>query len=292
MSSSRGAIKILDGGVGTELIRNGQRLPKHIWSAHANLNNPELLLRIHRDFINSGAGYITTNTFRTTPRAYAKTGLSDTNAIITAEKSLSTAVQIAKEAATGTAKVMGSIAPLEDCYSPDLYPGPNLARDEFGIISGWLDDAGVDGFLIETMNNIEETDSCLAAVKNYDKPIWIGFNLSSSSSLLSGQSLQDALAIAQNYGAECVLLNCNPLELTLKAINLLSESAICEWGIYPNLGVGLPSPDGRISKLHSDDELLSIIETAIDKGASVVGGCCGTSPRHISLISKYLSKYC
>ena len=292
MARFSGPIKVLDGGVGTELIINEQQLPEHIWSAHANLNNPGLLLRIHKSFIRAGAQYITTNTFRTTQRAYANVGLSKADAKIAAKKSLSAAVYIAKQAANGSAKVMGSIAPLEDCYRPDLYPGSHDALYEFGIIGALLNDAGVDGFLIETMNNIDEADSCLSAIKAYHKPIWIGFNLSDPASLLSGEPLQSALAIAHNHGAECILLNCNPLELTLDALDLLSENVRCEWGIYPNLGMGPPSPDGKISELQSDDNLLSLVEAAIEKGASVIGGCCGSSPRHISLISKYLSKYC
>lgn len=292
MARPSGPIKVLDGGLGTELIINGQQLPEHIWSAHTNLNNPELLLRIHKSFIRAGAQYITTNTFRTTQRAYAKTGLSDTDAKISANNSLAAAVDTANQASNGSVKVMGSIAPLEDCYRPDLYPGSHDALYEFGVIGSLLNDAGVDGFLIETMNNIDEAESCLSAVKDFHKPVWIGFNLSSPASLLSGEPLKEALALAHNNGAECILLNCNPLELTLDALDLLSESVRCEWGIYPNLGLGLPSPDGKISELDSDENLLSLVESAVEKGASVIGGCCGSSPRHIGLISNYLSKYC
>lgn len=291
MPNSSSSIKVLDGGIGTELIRNGQCLPNHIWSADCNLHNPKLLLSIHKSFIKSGAQYITTNTFRTTERAYAKIGLSYKDARTSARNSLTAAVEIAKQAAEGSAVVMGSIAPLEDCYRPDLYPGLNNARNEFGIIASWLNDAGVDGFLIETMNNIEEAEACLSAVEKYNKPAWIGFNLANPYKILSGESILDAISTSYKYGASCILLNCNPLELTLDSLSLLSENVECDWGIYPNLGKGLPSPDGKISKLESDEDFLELIKTAVDKGANVIGGCCGSSPRHISIISKYLSEY-
>ena len=64
--------KILDGAMGSELIRWGMELPEHIWSAAANLTNPELVLEIHREYVDAGADYITANTFRTTPRAFDK----------------------------------------------------------------------------------------------------------------------------------------------------------------------------------------------------------------------------
>ena len=63
---------ILDGAMGTELIKRGLTLPKHIWSADANIHHPKLVQLIHKEYIDAGADYITTNTFRTTPRAYAK----------------------------------------------------------------------------------------------------------------------------------------------------------------------------------------------------------------------------
>ena len=68
--------KILDGAMGSELIRWGMELPEHIWSAAANLTSPELVLDIHREYVDAGADYITANTFRTTSRAYEKTGIS------------------------------------------------------------------------------------------------------------------------------------------------------------------------------------------------------------------------
>ena len=66
--------KILDGAMGSELIRRGLELPEHIWSAAANLSHPELILEIHREYVEVGADYITANSFRTTPRAYSKGG--------------------------------------------------------------------------------------------------------------------------------------------------------------------------------------------------------------------------
>ena len=63
--------------MGSELIKRGEDLPPHLWSADSNLKNPELVYQIHKDYIDAGSSYITTNTFRTTPRAYGKTKLSE-----------------------------------------------------------------------------------------------------------------------------------------------------------------------------------------------------------------------
>ena len=109
--------------MGSELIRRGETLPNHIWSADSNFKNPELIYQIHKDYIDAGSSFITTNTFRTTPGAYRKTGLSKSDSIAMAHRSLKIAVRLTNKAADDKLKILGSIAPLEDCYKPVLFPG-------------------------------------------------------------------------------------------------------------------------------------------------------------------------
>ena len=83
-----------------------------------------------------------------------------------------------------------------------------------------------------------------------------------------------------------VLLNCNPLGPTKRAVDNIVDNWSDGWGIYPNLGIGEPSPDGYITKYEPMEKYLSVIEHALNGGASVVGGCCGSSPEHIAEIDK------
>ena len=159
-------IKLLDGAMGTVLIDNGEKLPQHTWSSPINLSNPKLIYDIHSDYIRSGSQYITTNTFRTTIRAYKKTGLSYKEAKKLSKKSLLAAVSIAQKAAKKKIKVLGSIAPLEDCYKPRLFPNRDIAKIEFKEIGCMLYKAQIDGFILETMNSIIETITCLEAIKD------------------------------------------------------------------------------------------------------------------------------
>ena len=88
------------------------------------------------------------------------------------------------------------------------------------------------------------------------------------------------------------LLNCNPLQRTENALIHLAENLAGKWGIYPNLGIGEPSPDGSITKYESMDKFVVVMEKAIEMGASVLGACCGSSPEHIkNLCSLSLSKW-
>ena len=277
-------ISILDGAIGTELILKGQVLPPFIWSAEINLKNPQLLLDIYKDYVKSGANYITTNTFRTTARAYQKTGLSNAKANEIAKKSMQSAIKIAKKAANKSIKILGSIAPLEDCYSPKLFPGFQVAKNEFSIIAKWLKEGDIDGYILETMNNITETQTCLEVIQDYKLPVWVSFNLLDSYRIQSGETLENAINMTKNFDVDCILLNCNPVERTQEALKIISNQC-STWGIYPNLGIGEPSPDGVIAKYYSDDEFLKLCKNAIDLGASVIGGCCGTSPRHIKILT-------
>jgi S-methylmethionine-dependent homocysteine/selenocysteine methylase len=278
----------LDGAVGSELILKGEILPPHIWSANVNLTNPNLLLEIHREYIESGADCITTNTFRTTPRAYRKTGLSRSEAKRMAKESMGAAISIANSAAGNSVRVLGSIAPLEDCYCPELFPGSSVAKNEFSTIARWFNESDVDGYILETMNNILETEICLEAIDSSNRPTWVSFNLLDSHRIQSGEKLEDAISMLNNYNIECFLLNCNSLERTRQALEISSKR--CQrWGIYPNLGMGEPSPDGVITEYSPDREFISLCKAAVDLGASVVGGCCGTSPRHIKLLVEKLN---
>ena len=281
-------LKLLDGAMGSEFIRRGEILPPHTWSADVNLTNPDLLYGIHQEYVTAGVDYLTTNTFRTTPRAYQKTGLSYKEAYSTAKISMHNAVQMARKASNDSIKILGSIAPLEDCYSPDLFPGADLATKEFSVITEWLADERIDIFLLETMNNILETKTCLDVVEKYKLPIWVSFNLLDSDHIQSGELLKDAIKMVNKFSVDCILLNCNPLNRTFGALETLARHCSGKWGIYPNLGVGEPSPDGIIKDYHSDAEFIDLTKNAVKLGATVVGGCCGSNPKHIELLKNLI----
>ena len=88
--------KILDGAMGSELIKRGIILENHTWSADANIRNPDIVQQIHREYIDAGADYITSNTFRTTPRAYMKIGVSFEESTRIAKNSLIKSIKLAQ----------------------------------------------------------------------------------------------------------------------------------------------------------------------------------------------------
>ena len=278
--------EILDGAMGSELIKRGLILPDHTWSAEANINHPELVRKIHREYVDAGADYIIANTFRATPRAYRKIGINSKKVRQIAKKSFIRAVQHAKNAGGPSTKIIASLAPLEDCYRPELFPGWDSAISEYTLMGKWMIEAGVDIHLLETMNSMNETEAGLCALNETDLPIWVSFVLKDENHLLSGDRLADALNMLNNYQIKIVLLNCNPLDRTKIAVDNIVDNWIGGWGIYPNLGRGEPSPDGCIAECEPIEKFMTVIEYALNSGASVVGACCGSSPEHIAEIKK------
>ena len=272
--------------MGTALIDQKINLLLPLWSAKCNLTHPKTVLKIHQDNISAGAEYITTNTFRTTPRAYEKAGFSKSESNSNAYSSLMAAANLAKQAAVNHAKVIGSIAPLEDCYSPELFPGKESATNEFRQIVGWMNKTEIDILLFETMNNIAEIEAGLIAGKNANCPVWVSLYLKDELRLASGETLKSCIDVIKKFNVECLLLNCNSLTITNKALSTCKKLWNRNWGIYPNLGIGEPAVDGKIEQFSSDKEFLETINTAIGLGASVVGGCCGTKAYHTKLLKK------
>ena len=218
-------IEILDGAMGSELILNGETLPNYIWSAKANLTNPNLVYKIHRKYIEQGANYITTNTFRTTPRSFKKVGFSKKKA----KESFDSAIRMAKKASNGKSKILGSIAPLEDCYLPHLFPGQKEAKKEFEEIGQWFAESEIDFFILETMNSIIETEVCLKAIKKFNIPIWVSFNLLNSKQIRSGEFLNKAIQMLHKYPVESLLLNCNSLIRTINASEIIYGNWSKKW---------------------------------------------------------------
>ena len=277
-------IKLLDGAMGTQLLDSGLELPLPIWSGDINLTHPDYIEKIHKSYLDAGADILTTNTFRTTPRAYSKNGFSKDNAISRSHKSLDMAVELARKVASRNTIIAGSIAPLEDCYEPKLFPGCEKANEEFKELSRWLQDAGVNMILFETMGCWLEIKSAILSTNDLKIPRWISLVLKDGNKLLDGTDLTKVLYNLLDFEIEMILLNCNPCNTTNEAIELIIENWTKSWGVYPNVGLSMPSKEGIIGDKLSVDGFIKQVNSYIDAGASVLGACCGSNPSYIKAI--------
>lgn len=268
--------------MGTELERRGVPMTLPLWSAHALLSNPDLVRQIHCDYVQAGADIITTNTFRTQRRTFAKIGRPEL-----AERMTRLAVRLAKEAVgefpERQIRVAGSIAPLEDCFRPELSPGE--ADDEFLEIAEVLMEEGCDFLLIETMNNITELRSALRAGQLLKKvEYWASVtpSLTDPLKLLSGEDLGEALRVSEGEGASVFLVNCAPIPVIERAVQYTAERSPIPYGAYANNGTETETGAWRFDQSLSLPEFAEHAVRLQGWGASVIGGCCGTTPEHIA----------
>jgi homocysteine S-methyltransferase len=253
-----------------------------LWSANAIIEAPEILKQVHIAYLEAGAQAISTNTFRTHERSLAKAGMGDR-----AEELTHKAVEIARTArdeVNTDALVFGSVAPLEDCYSPELAPLSKVCEEEHSKMIKHLVNSGVDLVLIETMCSAGELCAAsIAAIENTDDwAVSMCLRQDSIGILLDGNPIDEfipALARARFLG-----INCYPATKLAKQVAYLRSIAPTHMPVaaYGNVG-------------HADDEGGWINTDAIDPnifaeyamdwakaGASIVGGCCGTTPKTIA----------
>ncbi len=275
----RQSLTIIDGPVGTELLRRGVPTPLPLWSASAIEDAPEVLAAIHADYAAAGATVHTTNTFRTSPWALRKMGRG-----ADARRLTLGAARIARDAVPVEHRIAGCLAPLEDCYSPGLSPAARVARPALGSAADLLAEAGVDLILCETFPHPGEALLALEAARATGLPVWVSLTPGPGGDLLDDDAIVRAAVAAVEGGAEAVLVNCGRPHRLRTAIAAVAAEGICTGG-YGNVG----EPDdqqGWRSEGDSAPEPYAVdVADWIAAGASIVGGCCGTTPAHIAALT-------
>jgi S-methylmethionine-dependent homocysteine/selenocysteine methylase len=273
-----GKLLLLDGATGTELNRRGVGTGLPLWSAKALITDTGLnvLRQIHLDYLSAGADVLTTNTFRTHRRALAGKGH-------TPRELTGRAVATAHEAVAENghpAQVAGSLAPLQDCYRPDLVPTTDECLAEHSERIEHLVEAGVDLLLIETMNSIREAVIAAKLATMTGRPTWVSFVCDSEGRILSGESLTLAAEMLLPLGVKALGVNCGPAHTLAKPLAELR--AICEPDFpllaYGNIGYADEVHGWINTDAESPENYWQYAQTW---SAQIVGGCCGTTPEHI-----------
>ncbi len=271
---------VLDGATGTELERRGAPVSLPLWSAHALLHDPNLVREIHTEYAEAGADLLIANTFRTHRRNLDCEDSGD-RALELTRLAVSLARDAARAAAPGNPLwVLGSAAPLEDCYRPDLVPGDDEVEREHTAHAENLADAGVDAILVETMNTGREAAAALRAARRTGLSALASFVCWNGARLLSGESLREAIDTALREQPLAVLVNCLPPSNVAACLPTLRACGL-PFGVYPNLGEPT-DPAGRVrTEERSPADFAELALEWRDEGATLLGGCCGTQPAHI-----------
>jgi 5-methyltetrahydrofolate--homocysteine methyltransferase len=303
----RGEVLIADGALGTQLIARGLEPGEapESW----NLTRPEILEEIAALYLEAGSEIISTNTFGGSSIRLAVHGLEDRM-----EDVNRSAVAAVRRAVGDRALILGSVGPCGRLLLPHGDAHPSWVRSSFASQMKVLVDAGVDILGIETMTDLQEAFLALAAAleaTGVSPPFGDDLtphgksNLAAGGSVpisvtltfertpkgfftIMGNSVSTAAAILKVAGADIIGANCGRgiVEMVDVAGEFRSESPL-PLLLQPN--AGLPSLEGdRLVYHETPEDFAARARDLVAAGASIVGGCCGTTPEHIRLVKRAL----
>jgi S-methylmethionine-dependent homocysteine/selenocysteine methylase len=285
-----GSPLLMDGGMGSEIEHRGvpTRLP--LWSAEALLTHPEVVLHIHREYINAGAEIIITNTFRTTRRAFAQRGIAEQAAAATALACSLAQKARAREASEQEIFIAGSIAPLEDCYSPAATPPQGEIETEHAELVSQLEEGGVDFILLETMITARETLSGVQAVARRQVPFAVSFCCNEQLALLSGEPVEEVVRAIEPFQPLFLGVNCVSPEIATHTVKHLREITTLPISVYAQ-GDGLQDEElgWKITEELRLQDYLQAAARWLSAGVRIIGGCCGTTPTYIQALQHLLT---
>ena len=296
-------ILLFDGAMGTE-IQNYQPKPddyldsKEGFNDSLNFTRPQWIKSIHKNYINAGSNCIETNTFGSNKLKLEEFGLGDKTLDFNME-----ATKIAKEASHELNKniyIIGSMGPsgfLPSSNDPDL---GNIALDEieeaFNIQAQGLIQGGCDALLIETGQDVLEIklaiEGCFGAMEKLEKklPLISNVTLDQYGKMLLGTNIQSAYVTLSNLDIDVFGLNCStgPSEMT-PSVQWLCDQNELPILVMPNAGMPV-NEHGQAKYLMSPVEITKKLEEFIKKHKMIrlIGGCCGTTPDHITQLRKML----
>ena len=288
--------RVLDGGMGQELLARGMKPKGTLWSANALLdeNYHQLLLDTHRDFVKAGAEVIVTATFTTRRKRLRDNNVEDKFEYLN-KKAGQIALDVKKE--FPNILVAGGLPPQNLTYEADDRSDNEIIKD-FNEQAKLLDPY-VDFFYFDVWSSIKEFRCGIKAIKEFNKPYLIGIHISEGTKLPSGENISDIKNIIDQQLLGIILACVSPenYEINLKELKNLNvpfgfkingyittkpkngySATFAKLNGNPNEFLGhredlTPEKVGKITKKYKDN------------GATILGGCCETRPLHISAMA-------
>ena len=274
---------MFDGAMGTCLYERGVHLGRCFDAL--NLEDPEQVQQVHREYLRAGAQVLQTNTFGANVYKLASYHLADKLEDINRR-----GAELAQEIAHGEALVAGSIGPLGVKIEPWGQTSREEAQAAFEQQAKALLDGGVDLFVLETFANPEELTQAIMGVRAAAGAIFIVAQMTPDPQgrTLYGTPIEEALSWVEQCGPDAVGLNCTVgPELMLAALEKLVAITDKPISVQPN--AGFPKQlDERYFYLSSPEYFARYGKRFVEAGARIVGGCCGTTPEHIRALSRAL----
>ena len=286
---------VLDGGLATELERRGKDLRDPLWSARVLVEDPDAIRDVHRSYFDAGADVAISSSYQATFEGLARRGIDGPRASALMRRS----VELAREAAGRDGIVAASVGPYGAMLGNGAEYTGDYDRGEDELVEFHvprmeaLAEAEPDLFAVETIPSIVEAAALARALEKVpEMPAWVSFSCRDGNHICDGTPVDEAVAmVAGSPSVVAVGINCTP---PLHAENLVETVAVTtRKGVvcYPNRGsfwdpmrktwADPPRQDAR-SPLRPVDWKRA--------GASLIGGCCGTTPEDIAAAAEALGR--
>ncbi len=275
-SLKHGKFLVLDGATGSNLIAAG--MPAGICVEQWILEHPTVLTDLQKSFETAGTMVLTAPTFGASPQKLSAYGLQEQT-----EEFNKQLAALSREA-SNKALVAGDISPSGLFLQPMGDATFEQLLEIYDAQVSALKQAGVDLILIETQMTLADARAALLCANKYELPALVTITLEQGGKTLSGLSLSSAVIILQAMGAKGVGLNCSCEPVSMgKALQEARPYAKVPLIAKPNAGEpGNPLPPQEFGKAAA---------SLAHCGATVLGGCCGTTPEHIAALTENLKGY-
>jgi methionine synthase I (cobalamin-dependent)/5,10-methylenetetrahydrofolate reductase len=282
------AVLVADGAMGSLLyeVVGPQRSVEELNSTHA-----EAVFRAHMAYLDAGAQIIETNTFGANRHKLTLLGIGNRVAEFN-----SRGVKIAREAreaAKHEVLIAGSIGPLG--IVRQLEPMPEATQEIFREQAAALEERGVDLFILETFSDLDELLSAVAAIRSFSQlPVIAQLTYSEECLTLGGTRPRDAWAALRDRNIQAIGANCTVGPQSL--LPILQELAEATGGTgaalsaMPNVGFPKRVGDRTVYPKSSPEYFALFAREAVEIGARILGGCCGTTPEHVRAMAEAVKK--
>lgn len=288
-------IVVMDGGMGQELVRRSPGKADRAWGARVMLDYPEMVVDLHKEFIEAGARIIIVNAYAATRRRLADAGHADDF-----ERLQRRACELALRARDETGvdvTIAGSISPMEFSYRPDKVRPIDVMAERTAEIAR-LQAPHIDVIITETMSSAEEAVGAVMGAEEAGVPVWVGITVDDTDGTRarSGEPVCDIAAALSDRRIGAWFANCSRPEAVRQAMAPLAAMG-APFGGYANGFEHLTPPTDNTTTAdrlaaRKDLDPAAYAEHAmawVAQGATIVGGCCDVGPAHIAAVRNALT---
>jgi len=250
-----------DGAMGTELLARGAAEDRNL--SLLNLDHPELVLQVHRDYVAAGAELVRTNTFVASPRRLRERGVkADVREVMRA------GIRLARQAAGDHRLVVGSVGPLGD-LGLDALASRWDYEQQFAILAG----GGCDALILETFTGHDDLDLALQGARRTGLPTLVQIASDRIVEEMRSHGFENIPDRFASLGAAVAGVNCMTPDRSAALLSRFSGNGPISLSAFPSAG----EPGSYMAP----EEFGGKVAPILDLGVRLVGGCCGTTPAHI-----------